>query len=63
MELRQLQYFMQICESGSILKAANNLYITQQAVSKSIAALERELGASLFYRTAKGVVQIGRAHV
>lgn len=56
MELRQLQYFMQICESGSILKAANNLYITQQAVSKSIAALERELGASLFYRTAKGVV-------
>lgn len=56
MELRQLQYFMQICESGSILKAANNLYITQQAVSKSIAALERELGASLFYRTAKGSV-------
>ena len=48
MELRQLQYFMQICESGSILKAANNLYITQQAVSKSIAALERELRASLF---------------
>lgn len=56
MELRQLQYFMQICEYGSILKAANNLYMTQQAVSKSIAALERELGASLFYRTAKGVI-------
>lgn len=55
MELRQLEYFMQICESGSIQKAANKLFMTQQAVSKSIASLEREMGAPLFYRTAKGV--------
>lgn len=36
---------------GSFTKAAEELYMTRQAVSQQIAALERELGAKLFDRT------------
>lgn len=63
MEVRQLRYFLQICESGSLLKAADSLYISHQALSKSLAALETELGAPLFFRTSRGVVltQLGGA--
>lgn len=56
MEIRQLKYFEQIYESGSILKAAQNLFVSQQALSKSLYTLEKELGAPLFYRTSKGVI-------
>lgn len=40
---------------GSISKAANFLYISQPAVTKSIKKLEEELSITLFYRTPKGV--------
>ena len=40
---------------GSISKAANFLYISQPAVTKTIKKLEEELGVTLFYRTPKGV--------
>lgn len=40
---------------GSISKAANYLYISQPAITKSIKKLEQELGITLFYRTPKGV--------
>lgn len=40
---------------GSISKAANFLYISQPAITKSIKKLEQELGITLFYRTPKGV--------
>lgn len=56
MEIRHLRYFIQIFESGSILRAAEQLFISQQALSKSLATLEKELGAPLFYRTAKGMI-------
>lgn len=62
MDIQHLRYFAQVCESGSILKASEKLFVTQQALSKSIAALERELGTPLFFRTAKGMTptQIGQ---
>lgn len=40
---------------GSISKAANSLYISQPAITKSIQKLERDLDIALFNRTPKGV--------
>ena len=56
LEIRQLRYFMQVCESGSLLKASEVLFISHQALSKSLSLLEKELGAALFYRTPKGMI-------
>lgn len=47
--------FNQVAESGSISKAAQALYVSQPAVSKSIMNLEENLGITLFVRTSKGV--------
>ena len=55
MDLRQLRYFVQIVESGSLAKASRQLYIAQPALSQHIAKLEAEVGKSLLIRTAKGV--------
>lgn len=51
MDFRQLENFVEVCEQMSFTKAANNLYISQQGVSKSIKSLEDELGVQLFFRT------------
>ena len=56
MDLQQLEYFLVCAEKGSLTKAAEALYTTQPHVSQVIRALERELGVSLFRRTASGVV-------
>ncbi|WP_125143936.1 LysR family transcriptional regulator [Clostridium transplantifaecale] len=56
MEIRQLRYFVQVCESGSLLRASEILFISHQALSKSLSLLEKELGAALFYRTPKGMI-------
>jgi len=55
MELRNLYYFVQVCEDRSFSTASNHLYITQQALSKSIKLLETELGNTLFNKTSVGV--------
>ena len=55
MELKQIQYFELICKHKSISKAASELYMSQQGVSKQIASLEAELNAPLFKRTSRGV--------
>jgi LysR family transcriptional regulator, transcriptional activator of the cysJI operon len=47
--------FLVVSKSRSFSKAAEQLYMTQPAVSQSIAKLEQELNTSLFYRTPKGV--------
>lgn len=55
MDLRQLRYFVQIVESGSLAKASRQLYIAQPALSQHIAKLEAEVGKPLLIRTARGV--------
>ena len=55
MDSRKLSYFLKICETGSIAKAAEVLFISQQALSKSIAKLEKEVGVPLLVRTPEGV--------
>ncbi len=54
MELRQLKYFLAVADAQSFVSAANNLYISRQAVSKSIAQLESELQVELFMRDSSG---------
>jgi DNA-binding transcriptional LysR family regulator len=50
-----LRSFVRAAELGQLQHAADELGVTQQAVSKRTAALERELGVRLFTRTARGV--------
>lgn len=51
MELRQLRYFLALAEHRNFSRAAQVLGITQQALSYSIAQLEKSLQARLFDRT------------
>lgn len=55
MTIRQLTYFVTIYKRGNLLKAAEELYISQQALSRALSLLETELGAPLFTRSHKGV--------
>ncbi|ETK30660.1 LysR family transcriptional regulator [Microbispora sp. ATCC PTA-5024] len=50
-----MRSFVRAAELGQLQQAADELGVTQQAVSKRIAALERKLGVRLFTRTARGV--------
>ena len=56
MRLEQLKYLIEIANSKSINKAAQNLYITQPALSIAINSLEEELQYALLKRTKKGVM-------
>ncbi len=47
--------FYTVAIYGSITKAANSLYISQPAVTKSLQKLEEDLGITLFNRSPKGV--------
>jgi len=55
-DLRQLRYFTQIVESGSLSKASRQLFIAQPALSQQLSKLESEVGKPLFSRSSKGVV-------
>jgi DNA-binding transcriptional LysR family regulator len=54
-KLRALQYFLTSAEERSFSRAARRLEVSVPAVAKLVNALERELGAALFDRTAKGL--------
>lgn len=55
MEIRQIQYFLSIVETGSFSSAADEHYISQSSLSKKIIALEKELGIPLFDRSKRKV--------
>ena len=54
MELRQLKYFLAVADARSFVSAAEQLYISRQAISKAVAQLEAELGVELFMRDSGG---------
>jgi DNA-binding transcriptional LysR family regulator len=53
-DLEAVRTFVAVAEAGRFHEAADGLAITQQAVSKRVAALEKDLGVRLFTRTARG---------
>src|ERR1700760_3052824 len=53
--LRQFEYFLAVVDEGSFTRAADRLYVTQPGLSQQVAALERELGGSLFSRLPRSV--------
>jgi DNA-binding transcriptional LysR family regulator len=54
-ELRQLRAFVAVAEELHFTRAAERLHLGQQAVSKTIAQLEAELGVALLERTTREV--------
>lgn len=55
MDISSLQAFIAVARYESFSKASDQLFITQPAVSKRVAALEEELGAQLFNRIARQI--------
>lgn len=55
MYIEQIKYFFAIAQAGSISKAANNLFISQQGMSDALLRLEKELGFPLFVRQKKNL--------
>jgi len=55
MNLKQLEYFVQVAELGSFSKAAVVLDVAQPALSRQVRGLETELRQQLFLRNGRGV--------
>lgn len=55
LRFRDLQVFFSVVQCGSMAKAANELGVTQPAVSEVVAGLEHAFGVRLFDRTPQGV--------
>jgi DNA-binding transcriptional LysR family regulator len=56
MDIKQLQYFIEVAKYNSFTKAAEQLFITQPTISKMIKNLEDELGVVLFDRSRKKLI-------
>jgi DNA-binding transcriptional LysR family regulator len=55
LNLRQLRHFIVVAESGTLHRGSARLNLSQPALSKSIRALEADLGVDLFDRVSRGV--------
>ncbi|EGI77935.1 LysR substrate-binding domain-containing protein [Hylemonella gracilis] len=56
MDMRQLQYFVRVVESGSFSAAAAALHMTQPSLSRQVALLEADVRQRLLTRTGRGVM-------
>lgn len=54
MDFQTLRTFVAVAETGHFQAAADQLHVSQQAVSKRVAVLEERLGVVLLVRTARG---------
>jgi LysR family transcriptional regulator, nitrogen assimilation regulatory protein len=55
MELKQLEYYLAIVDTGSFSRAAEQIDIAQPALSRCVGQLEKEFGARLLHRHGRGV--------
>jgi LysR family transcriptional regulator, nitrogen assimilation regulatory protein len=55
MDLKQLEYFVAVSDSGSFSRAAVMLNLAQSSLSRQVALLEEEVGQKLFERNGRGV--------
>ena len=64
-DLKQVEYILQIAKSNNITHAAKKLYITQSALNQQLLKLEKNLGTSLFHRSRGGwyPTQSGEAYI
>lgn len=60
MDIKDLEYIVQIAKTHSFSKAANNLYVSQPALSQAVKRLEKYLNLDLFFRN-KNYVDITEA--
>jgi len=56
LELRQIRYFIAICDEGNMSRAAARLFVAQPSLSEQIHKLEQELGLPLFTRLPRRLV-------
>ena len=56
MDWNRLRIFQTVAEQGSFTRAGDILELSQSAVSRQIAALEKSLGAVLFHRHSRGLL-------
>ena len=63
MRLEQLYYLVEVNNTRSISLAAENLFITQPALSIAISNLEKELGVKLLERTKSGVYPTAQGQI
>lgn len=59
--LVELHAFLGVCKAGTMRQAAEQLCVTQAAVSRAVLRLERRVGSPLFERSAQGVVPNAQA--
>ena len=55
MDIKKLNYFITIAQTGSYSEAAEKLFVSQAALSKHILSLEKELGTLLFDRSSRKI--------
>jgi DNA-binding transcriptional LysR family regulator len=55
MDIRQLNYFLEVALQGSFSKASQNLHLSQPTLSKMVKTLEEELGVLLFDRSTRRI--------
>ena len=55
MDFHHLKYFVEVADKKSFSKAARTLHISQSAISRTIKALEEELGVQLLQREPRSV--------
>ena len=63
MELLQLKYFKKIAEAQNMTRVAEEIHISQSALSKTIRTLETELGVKLFDREGKYIKLNGNGKI
>lgn len=64
LDLNQVRTFVKIIEAGSFTKAAESLRQPKSRISRRLAALEKELGVQLIYRTTRQLqlTEVGRQY-
>jgi LysR family nitrogen assimilation transcriptional regulator len=55
MNLRQLKYFVKVVQTGSMTRAAEQLFVAQPALGMQVRQLEEDLGVALLTRHSRGV--------
>lgn len=56
MDLRQIEYFLAVVDSGGVTRAATQLRVAQPSLSQAVRKLEKDLGTELFHRVGRGLV-------